>query len=255
MSLFTHTVGQGRDLVLLHGWGMNADVWEGIVPSLANDFRVTVIDLPGHGRSVDPVGEYSLVGLAAQVLDVIPHHAILVGWSLGGMVATQLALDNPGHLNQLVLVASAPQFIRDDSWPNGIEPAVLDGFAGDLRNGFQQTVKRFIAIQSLGSEHARQQQHALRERVFRHGNPQVSALEGGLRLLQDTDLRPRLNELDLPVLLLVGQYDTLFRPAAAQQTLKLIPHAHLEIIPGAGHAPFISHPDVFLEKLTTFCNG
>ncbi|MEE8379313.1 MAG: alpha/beta fold hydrolase, partial [Gammaproteobacteria bacterium] len=88
MSLFTQTTGQGPDLVFLHGWGMNGDVWESVTPSLAKNYRVTTVDLPGHGRSVDKLDDYSLKNLAKQVMDVTPPGAALVGWSLGGLVAT-----------------------------------------------------------------------------------------------------------------------------------------------------------------------
>jgi pimeloyl-[acyl-carrier protein] methyl ester esterase len=252
MSLYIETRGQGRDVVLLHGWGMNGDVWEGIVPALWQHYRVTLVDLPGHGRSVDDLGDFSLGEMAAQISAAIPAPACLVGWSLGGMIATRIAVDKPEVIKQLVLVASAPRFVRDNDWPDGVEPEVLDGFASDLQEDFHNTVKRFIAIQAMGSEHAREEQRTLRERVFRHGNPQLAALEGGLNLLHHADLRPCLGELRCPTLLIAGEHDSLFRRAAAERTQQLIHDAQLSVIKGAGHAPFLSHPDDFLHALTTF---
>ncbi|NOX76962.1 MAG: pimeloyl-ACP methyl ester esterase BioH [Gammaproteobacteria bacterium] len=252
MSLFFHTSGRGPDLLLIHGWGMNGDVWEGLLPALEPHFRVTIVDLPGHGRSVDDFDEFTLPTLAADIADIAPDHASIVGWSLGGQIATQFALDYPQRINKLTLVASSPRFVRSDDWPNGVAPEVLNGFAEGLISDFQATLRRFIAIQAMGSEHAREQQRDLRERVFRHGKPQLRALEGGLQLLQHTDLRPQLSRLDCDTLLISGEHDALFRLAAAQQTLPLIPHATLNIIKGAGHAPFLSHPDVFLHSLTQF---
>lgn len=252
MNLYTETQGQGAELVLLHGWGMNAEVWQDIVIALAPHYRVTVVELPGHGRSIEGLRDYNLPAIAAQVRKVMPDNASLVGWSLGGQVATQLELDNPGFLKQLVLVASAPQFARSDDWPEGVAAEVLDSFAGDLRTDFKNTVKRFIAIQAMGSENAQQLQRTLRERVFLHGNPQIAALEGGLKTLHDVNLRPRLHELQCPVLMISGDHDTLFRPAAARRSCELIPHASLITIKGAGHAPFISHPEQFLQALTQF---
>jgi len=252
MRLFTETQDQGPELVLVHGWGMNGEVWEGIVRPLAQHYRVTTVDLPGHGRSVESPRDYTLPTLAAELRQVVPDNAILVGWSLGGQVATQLALDNPGLLKQLVLVASAPRFERSSDWPQGVDAQVLSSFAGDLRTDFKNTVKRFIAIQAMGSDNPRELQRSLRERVFRHGEPQIAALEGGLNILHATDLRARLQQVHCPVLLLTGEHDTLFRPAAARATQALISNAKLSIIKGAGHAPFISHPDAFLRALTAF---
>jgi pimeloyl-[acyl-carrier protein] methyl ester esterase len=252
MNLFTCTQGQGRDLILLHGWAMNGDVWEDIVPSLARHWRVTCVDLPGHGRSLDSPRDYSLANLATAVATVLPPTAVLVGWSLGGLVATQLALDLPRRIERLVLVASAPKFVRDASWPDGVEAEVLDGFGRGLKDDYQATINRFIAIQSLGSEHARRQQRCLRERVFRHGAPQPAALEGGLAILRHTDLRPRLPELACACRLITGALDSLFRRRAAERTRELIRNADLCVIDGAGHAPFLSHPEAFLAALTPF---
>lgn len=252
MSVFSASCGQGPDLVLVHGWGMNSEVWEDIVQPLAQRYRVTTVDLPGHGRSLESPRDYSLPVLAEMLREVIPANAILVGWSLGGLVATQLALDNPGLIAKLVLVASAPRFERSDDWPQGVDSQVLASFAGDLRHDFKTTVKRFIAIQAMGSDNPRELQRTLRERVFRHGDPQIAALEGGLNILHNADLRPRLHELQCPVLLLTGEHDSLFRPAAARATQSLIDDATLSIIKGAGHAPFISHPQEFLQALNDF---
>lgn len=252
MNLYTHTTGEGPHITLLHGWGMNGDVWEGILPTLAKDYRTTIVDLPGHGRSLDSPRQYDLENLSQLLVDALPEQTTLIGWSLGGMLATQFTLDNPDRVNKLVLVASAPQFVRDDSWPDGTDAQVLDGFADELKLNYQQTINRFIAIQAMGSDHAREEQRTLRERVFRHGNPQPAALEGGLDILRHADLRPRLAEIQCPTLLIAGEHDALFRRAAAEKTQSLLSNAQLSVIAGAGHAPFLSHPDNFLDSLTAF---
>jgi len=255
MTVFAQTTGDGPDVVLLHGWGMNADVWEDVIADLSPSFRVTAIDLPGHGRSHDAGHDYSLNELANQVMKVTPPGSVLVGWSLGGLAAMQLALEYPGHINKLVLVASSPQFIKSDDWPDGMDPDVLDGFAGDLQGDYEHTLKRFIAIQTMGSDNAREEQRILRDRVFRHGHPVLAALDGGLKILQRANLRPRLAEIACPVLLLSGEKDTLFCEKAANTTLHLLKNGKLSVIKGAGHAPFLSHRPEFLQELRTFQNG
>ncbi len=252
MGLFTQITGQGPDLVFLHGWGMNGDVWESVTPSLAKNYRVTAIDLPGHGRSVGDPGRYDLKNLAEQVLEVTPPGATLVGWSMGGLVAAQMVLDNPGAMNRLILVASAPKFVRDESWPDGMEAELLDNFAGDLREDYRNTVKRFIAIQSMGSDNPREEQRVLRDRVFRHGDPQIAALEGGLKILHEADLRSQLAEIAIPMLLLTGEHDSLFRRKAAERAQLLNSNSKLVVIKGAGHAPFLSHEKEFLNELNSF---
>jgi len=231
---------------------MNGDVWEGILPTLSKHYRTTIVDLPGHGRSLTCPTDYTLPTLAAALADGIPDRSILIGWSLGGMIATQFTLEHPHRVAKLVLVASAPQFVRDTDWPDGTDPEVLNGFAHGLKQNFQQTINRFIAIQAMGSDHAREEQRTLRERVFRYGNPQPAALEGGLDILRQANLRPQLADIQCPSLLIVGEHDTLFRRSAAEKTQTLFNNAKLALIPGAGHAPFLSHSDIFLERLQSF---
>ena len=254
MTVFTQTTGQGSDIVLLHGWGMNGDVWEDIVLDLALSYRVTAVDLPGHGRSHDAVGGYGLSELASQVIKVTPVGSVLVGWSLGGLVATQLVVENPDHIKKLVLVASSPQFVRSEDWPDGMDPDVLDSFAGNLQDDYRNTIKRFIAIQAMGSNNPGEERRILSDRVFRHGHPQVAALEGGLKILHNANLRVHLHEIKCPTLLLSGENDTLFRKKAAEATLQLLMNGRLCMIKGAGHAPFLSHKDKFLQVLRAFIN-
>ena len=255
MSLFSQTAGYGPDVVLLHGWGMNSDIWEDVVDGLEDSYRITVVDLPGHGRSngnsVD-TADFTLKNIAKQISDVLPVDCIVVGWSLGGLVAMQMALDYPDRVKKLVLVASTPQFVKDESWPDATDAEVLDGFAGDLQKDYQNTMKRFIAIQTMGSNNAREEQQIMRDRVFRYGRPQLTALEGGLRILRETNLRPRLSNLKCPCLLLTGEHDSLFRQSAVNQTLPLIKDARLAVIKGAGHAPFLSHSKEFILALKNY---
>ena len=74
MSLYSQTTGNGPDVVLLHGWGMNSDIWEDVIEELAGSYRITVVDLPGHGRSTNDIhnpDDYTLEKLAKQISDVI----------------------------------------------------------------------------------------------------------------------------------------------------------------------------------------
>ena len=161
-------------------------------------------------------------------------------------------LNPPGLLKKLVLVASSHHFIQDDGWPDGMDADVLNSFAGDLKENYRKTLKRFIAIQVLGSDNASEEQRVLRDRVFRHGHPQIAALEGGLKILHKANLRPRLQEINTPTLIITGEHDTLFRKKAATQTKELLPNSRLRIIKGSGHAPFLSHQNEFLQALVPF---
>lgn len=251
MNLHTQTLGTGPDVVLLHGWGLHAGVWTDVANALAaTGFRVTPIDLPGHGRS-DSIDEYTLEHIAAHVARVAPARATWVGWSLGGMVAMHLALEQPQRVAGLVLVASTPQFVRADDWPHAMEVSALESFAQALQYDYAQTLQHFLALQTLSSAQGKDTLWHLRDTVIQHP-PQPDALHGGLVILRNTNLRPQLNKITCPVQLIFGQRDKLVPSAAGAAIQMQIPHASLNVISDAGHAPFLSHHEEFMNCVIKF---
>ncbi|MFE8146782.1 pimeloyl-ACP methyl ester esterase BioH [Brenneria goodwinii] len=250
-SLYWQTEGTGTtELVLLHGWGLNAQVWHCISPRLAAHFRLHLVDLPGYGRS-QGFGAMSLEEMAATVLAQAPERAIWLGWSLGGLVAGQAALSAPQRVSGLITVASSPCFSAREGWP-GIKPEVLHGFQQQLREDFQRTVERFLALQTLGTESARQDARLLKRVVLEQAMPPVEVLNGGLEILRRADLRQPLTSLTLPLLRVYGALDGLVPRKVAGILDRLWPDSSSVIIPKAAHAPFISHPDVVVEQILAF---
>ncbi|MGL4355796.1 MAG: pimeloyl-ACP methyl ester esterase BioH [Aeromonas popoffii] len=252
MSVSVERFGQGPDLVLLHGWGMNGAVWHGIAQQLAAQYRIHLVDLPGFGNSSLLDGsDYSLPWLAEQVAAVLPQKCHLLGWSLGGLVASQLALTQPKRCLSLITVASSPCFMARDDWP-GIAPKVLTGFNQMLAGDFKQTIERFLAIQAMGSEHARDDIRQLRHWLAERPAPQLAALEAGLGLLAEVDLRDELTTLSLPWLRVYGRLDSLVPKAAIPLLDERYPASHSLVLEKASHAPFISHPQQFVEIIRHF---
>jgi pimeloyl-[acyl-carrier protein] methyl ester esterase len=170
----------GPDVVLLHGWALHGGMWGPWLEPLAERARLHFIDLPGHGRSPWPEGVASLRDLAQAVSPHVPAGAAVLGWSLGGMVALELARTRPGDLAALVLVATTPCFLARDDWPSGMNPGVLDGFAAGLGGDYRRTISNFLALQTWGDEHATQALRSLRASLDDHGEPDPRALAAGL---------------------------------------------------------------------------
>jgi len=254
VKLASHTQGGGQDIVLLHGWGLPATVWVETAQALAQNFRVTLIDLPGYGQSPLPGGAYTLEALADRVLAAAPPQAIWIGWSLGGMVAMQAALRQPQRIAGLVLVASTPRFVQGSDWRHAIDVSVLDIFAHALKDNYRTTIARFLALQVRGSEHAQDTLRKLSARLFEHSAPLPEALHGGLAILHNSDLREQLAHISCPTLVIAGTHDTLVPLAAAESLVVMLKTAWLQIIRGAGHAPFLSHPQEFLQAVNEFIN-
>lgn len=251
MSLYIDTRGSGPDLVMLHGWGLHGGLFGPVIEPLAQHFRLHLVDLPGHGRSPMLAGEYTLETVAGAIADEVPAGAHWLGWSLGGRIALAAARDGAA-IDKLILVGANPCFTQRPDWPHAMPEAELEQFAASLRDNYKATLQRFLAVQSRGSERAREELRNLRDSLFAHGEPDQQALAGGLEILRSADLRPALNTISQPTLVLHGERDTLAPLAAAEYTATRLPNGKLGVIEGAGHAPFISHTEQFLAAVEGF---
>ncbi len=251
MSLYVETHGRGPDVVFLHGWGMNGAVWRHVVPKFADDYCVHLVDLPGHGKSAlaEP---YTLDELVRQVDAAFPFPVQVIGWSLGGAVATQWALNQPGKVRSLTLVASSPCFVQRADWQPAMPAETLAQFFGQLQTDWRGTLKRFIGLQAMGDAAARAVARELTHDLFSHGDPPLAALEHALEILRDTDLRAQLAQIDCPVLLQYGDKDMLTPLGAAQWLAQVLPQSRLVVHAGAAHAPFLSHVDDFAAAQRQF---
>jgi pimeloyl-[acyl-carrier protein] methyl ester esterase len=195
---------------------------------------------------------YTLPQVAESLAAVIPDNSVVVGWSLGGMVAMQLAVDFPDQVDKLALVATSPQFFVSDDWPYAMDTTILENFANELSTSYRETILQFLAIQALGSDHAREEIRLLRDKVFQNGEPSERALEAGLRILRCANLRKLARDIPCPTLIVRGEKDRLVPAPAGKALARIVPKARLCTIKGASHAPFISHLQTFLEVLTPF---
>jgi pimeloyl-[acyl-carrier protein] methyl ester esterase len=252
MSLHVEIRGQGPDLVLLHGWALHGGMWGPWLGGLAQVARLHVLDLPGHGRSGWPAGVRDLAGLARAVFPAVPRGAAVLGWSLGGMVALELARRHPRHLRALVLVATTPKFLAAPDWEHGMQPVVLEEFTHGLAADYRRTVQNFLSLQTRGDERALETLRLLRSHLAAHGEPDPCALAAGLAVLRDTDLRDALPRIVLPSLVIAGQHDRLTPPEAGRALATALPAARLRLVARSGHAPFLSHPEEVLAEVRGF---
>lgn len=241
--------GQGPDLVLLHGWALHGGIFDALRAELATEHRVHTIDLPGHGRSTPPSALDKLEDWLATLASLVPPGAAVLGWSLGGLLAMQLAARVP--LRALTLVSSTPKFVAAADWPHGMAVEVFAQFAQRLQQDFAGTVEDFLRLQVRGESQAVQTLEELQRQLLQYP-PEPSALSIGLDILRDGDVRAALQELRLPTLIVAGEHDRITHPNASRYLAATLPQAHLRIIKRAGHAPFISHRAEFLSELRTF---
>lgn len=250
-TLFWQQSGKGKqDIVLLHGWGLNAEVWRTIEMECGSHFRLHLVDLPGYGRS-NPFLPMSLQQMAEVIWQKAPKQAIWLGWSLGGLIANIIALTHQAEIVGLITVASTPCFSQQENWP-GIKPMVLTGFQQQLQANFYRTVERFLALQTLGTKTVHEDIRLLKTVLLKQPLPSVAVLKAGLEILRTTDLRQSLLMLKKPFLRIYGDLDGLVPRKVVPIIDKWLPNSPSVVIKHAAHAPFISYPKQFIQLLVDF---
>lgn len=237
MSLYTQTLGQGPELVLVHGWGLSACIWQQLAEKLADRYRVTLLDLPGHGQS-PLLADMSADSIVDAMLAAAPTNATWAGWSLGGMLS--LAAAARGEVAALVMLASSPRFVAASDWQQAMQPDVMQQFCDDLERDYRRTLNRFLLLQTRDSEAAGKSLCALKTCLAEHP-PQQAGLDAGLGLLGTLDLRDAFAQLPVPCELVMGGRDTLVPAGVAADMQALNRNIGVTMIDSAGHAPMLSH--------------
>ena len=267
-STYLEPKKQSIPIVLLHGWGLNSAVWQPLIASLSTDFtdafHVITVDLPGFGTNINKkVSPYSLANVCQHIANTIEQPAIYLGWSLGGLVATEMALTYPEKVLGLITVASSPRFLEQRSeeksdekivnqliW-SGIKPHVLAVFHKQLQVDAEKTISGFLKLQAMGSPHVRQDIKQISQLVFQHDMANKNTLDESLKLLETSDYRLQLIDIKQPFLRLYGSADSLVPKSIIEHVAKFTENnSDQHIFEGASHAPFISHLDDFTKILT-----
>ncbi len=239
--------GEGGNIILLHGWGMNATVFEPLCSALSHDKTVINVDLPGYGESPWQ-NALSFQDQASYIGENLPE-GILFGWSMGGLYASEIARQFPQKFSPLILVCCNPCFVQRKGWNCAVEESVFDAFGAELEGGWQSTVKRFLAIQVMGNANARELIRALMEQLSKGKEPHPQALKFGLELLKTVDQRQLLSELELPIKMIFGERDTLVPNSLITEMVHVNPGIRVESLAFAAHAPFLSHTYEFVAMI------
>lgn len=236
-------------LVLLHGWGADSRSWQPLREALNDTFSITAIDLPGFGDS--PVSDDDVASVLARLDSLLPSRCVLVGWSLGGMLATLLAQRAPGRVAALITLAANACYVARPGWPHAMAAATMATFCAAFADNAVLCLKRFGALQASGDREGRAVTRQLREWQKIPEGPQQVAWLRGLDWLRELDLRPALRTLTVPSLHLFGSDDALV-PAAAAADLAALAAGQTRVLEGCGHAFHVSQPALVAELMKTF---
>ncbi len=248
IQLYYEAQGQGQPVVLIHGLGSSTRDWEAQVPELAKSYQVITFDLRGHGQSDKPAGPYTIPLFAAdaaallQALNVEPAH--IVGISLGGAVAFQLAIDYPALVKTLVIVNSAPIGVATS--PEGRRE--IEARIETVRQYGMRAMGEVLSPRLFPKpEHA-----ALRQTfVERWAENDPRAYIDALLALADWNVMDRLGSINCPTLVVSADQD--YSPVAVKEAyVKLMPNAQLVVILDARHGTPMEQPSKFNAALMQF---
>jgi len=244
-------IGQGKDLVLIHGWGMHSGIWEPIIDRFSNQYTLHLVDIPGMGKS-DVINPYDLDHVTEEISKALPPSFDILGWSLGSLIAIKMSLMYPKKIHRMVLVGGTPCFINQTDWSYGVDVRDFNNFANKLFKNYKSTMINFYILQLMHSKNSKLIIKKLKEMEAVENPPEIKSLQLGLDILLNNDLRNDINKIKHQTLLITGDMDRLTPKSASMWLEGHLKESQLKLIKGASHIPFLSHSDEFFNCLDQF---
>ncbi len=247
-TLSFEDTGTGPVLLFIHGWAMSGQVWRFQREELAVDHRVITLDLRGHGGSSLPAKGPTLDDLSADIATILEqlelNRVTLVAWSMGVQATLGAFPAIRERLASLILVGGTPRFTAGDGFPHALPPEEVRGMGLRLKRQYGRTMEEFFhGMFAAGEVDEEQYRRIVRETVKGGELPDPRVALRSLDALATADLRDTLPLVDRPTLLIHGLEDRICLPEASRFMAERIEGARLALLPGVGHAPFLSRPE------------
>lgn len=248
-----HRDKEPKNLVLLHGWGFNGQIWDDFIPYIKSQWHITIINLPGYGKSEKithaDLDETDLDQIVKIISVDVPEKAIILAWSLGGLVATRLAGIRK-DITALILVASSPCFLNKPDWQHGIDPVDFDQLVRGLSENKTKALQQFSGLVAMGEKRPRETISKLSEHVDNNA-AEIESLKAGLDILKQEDLRGAISKLRCPINIIFGEKDVLVKRSTGKALQALRADIHIIEINETGHIPFLTRPQETADALMT----
>jgi len=246
-----HRDKEPKTLVLLHGWGFSGKIWDDFIPYIKDQWRITIINLPGYGES-EKIAHADRDGtdidqLVNLISPDIPEKSIILAWSLGGLFATKLSCVRK-DINALILVASSPCFLNKPDWQHGVDPDDFNQLARGLSENKIKALQQFSGLVAMGDKRPRETISKLSEHVDNNVT-EIEALKAGLDILKQEDLRGVMSRLRCPIGMIFGEKDVLVKRSTGKALQALRADINIIEIANTGHAPFLTRPQKTAEAL------
>ncbi|MCP4419457.1 MAG: alpha/beta fold hydrolase [Chloroflexi bacterium] len=248
ISFYYEEHGAGEPLLFLHGLGADGRSWEYQRDVFAQQYRVILADVRGHGRSAKPPGPYSVPQFTADIFGLLDHLGIgrlhLVGLSMGGMIGFQMAVEQPERLKSLTVVNSGPELVASnwkERWQIFQRRLVLNISS-------MEKIGTFIGERLFPEPHQAEYKAMFIEQM--QGNDPV-AYKAATNALIGWSVRQRLRQIQCPVLVVSGDMD--YTPVAKKEEyMREMPTATLHIVHNSRHGTPVDQPEAFNTAVLQF---
>lgn len=248
IELYYETTGQGQNILFIHGLGSSTRDWEMQIPTFSKNYQTITFDLRGHGQSQKPSGPYSMSLFAKDTADLIKSLGIapvhVVGISLGGMIAFQLAVDYPELIKRLVIVNSGPEVVvrtLKDRWQVFLRFAIV----------------RLLGMRKMGEVLSKRlfpnDEHAVIRQMFveRWAENDIRSYLNTLRAIVGWSVADKIHTINLSTLVVAADGD--YTPVSAKEAfVPKMGNAELIVIQDSRHAVPVEKPEEFNQIVSAF---
>lgn len=241
--------GEGPWLTLVHGVGSYLESWDGVIAALGSGYRVLRYDLRGHGQSAKLPGPYSLDDFVGDLSALLDHlgvaRTLLAGFSLGGLIAQGLALEEPERLEKLILISTVAGRTQEEKERVRRRARTLaeSGAVAHL----SEAVERWFTDDFIARH-----PEVLAERRRRSMANDPACYAAAYRVLAESDLADRLPTITTPTLVMTGEHDIGSTPRMAAVIAERVPDCRLHVFPRLKHSILLEAPDQVAAQIKSF---
>ena len=237
-----------NQVILLHGFGTNHQVFAYFVP-LLQPFNAQAVDLMGYDGKASEFILSQAVDILSKKIDNAVH---LLGWSLGGVVALEMAARKPEKVKTLTLISSFAKYAKTDDYAAGVDIQGFQKYAQNFADDFSGSLNNFFRLNAMANPHKLPQFERIADKIMALGQPEKSVLISSHKAVMESDLREKLPQIQIPTLIITGEKDRITPPAMGDYLQQNLINSHRLHFANATHTPFIDNAEECANALKEF---
>ncbi|WP_367675278.1 alpha/beta fold hydrolase [Buchnera aphidicola] len=233
-------------IILIHGLGFNKKIWFYLKKKLKKNFNIKILNL--HTPKKKYHFYLELQKFIQKKILYIPKNSILIGWSLGGLLASILTLKIQEKIKLLITISSSPCFIKKKSW-TGLKIKKINKLKKELIYNYPITIKNFLNLQKNLSKKNEKKIKILYKKIINYKQPNTQSLNFNTKILKKIDTRKLIKKINIPIFRIYGKFDIIVKKNIKNSVDHILKNKNSIILDKSNHAPFISNFNLFYKIL------